>query len=161
MKERKKYSFLEAKQKIEAWCAYRDRCHSEVLQKLYDFGIDHEDTNALLAHLITTNFLNEQRFANSFVSGKFTIKKWGRNKIISHLKQKRVPDKCISDALLQIDEEIYIQEIKNLAEKKWKEKRGKDFEKKIKVQRFLTQKGYEFELIIEQLKELSTPSPDF
>src|SRR5690554_2995744 len=129
-----KYSFLEAKQKIEAWCAYRDRCHHEVYNKLRDYGLDDEDTNALLSHLIEFQFLNEQRFADSFVSGKHRIKKWGRNKIIAHLKQKRIPARCIQEALKEINHEEYLKVMYSLASQKWKEKKGTDFEIKVKVQ---------------------------
>ena len=155
-----KYSFLEAKQKIEAWCAYQDRCHSEVYKKLRDYGIDDEDTNALISHLISYQFLDEQRFADSFVSGKYRIKKWGRNKIISHLKQKHVSNRCIDDAIKTIDEEVYLEHLEKLAEKKWQEKKGTDFEIKVKVQRYLTSKGYEFELIYNVLEDIENQLED-
>ncbi|HLV40910.1 MAG TPA: regulatory protein RecX [Brumimicrobium sp.] len=149
-----KYSFLEAKQKIEAWCAYQDRCHSEVYKKLRDYGMDDEDTNALISHLISFQFLDEQRFAESFVSGKHRIKKWGKNKIIAHLKQKNIPKRCIDDAIKTIDEELYLEHLRNLAARKWKEKKGSTFEIKVKVQRFLVGKGYEFELIYNVLDDI-------
>src|SRR5690554_902366 len=149
-----KYSFLEAKHKIEAWCAYQDRCHSEVYQKLRNYGLDDKDTNALIAHLIEYDFLNEQRFANSFVSGKYRIKKWGRNKIIAHLKQKNIPERCIDHALKEIDPEEYLNHLETLAKKKWKEKKGTSFEIKVKVQHYLASKGYEFELIYTVLENL-------
>ena len=69
------YSFLEAKQKIEAWCAYQERAQSEVVKKLREYGLDTQDTYALISDLITNNFLNEQRFASAFTSGKVRIKK--------------------------------------------------------------------------------------
>lgn len=153
-KERKTYSFLEAKQKIEAWCAYQDRCHSETRKKLRDYGLDDEDTNALISDLISNNFLDEQRFADSFVSGRFRIKKWGRNKIKMHLRQRQVPDRCIADALSTIDEDEYIDTLNYLAERKWKEKKGAPFEIKVKVQRFLLGRGFEHDLIYEALKDL-------
>ena len=145
------YSFLEAKQKIEAWCAYQDRCHKEVYNKLRTYGLDDEDTNALISHLIEYQFLDEQRFAESFVSGKYRIKKWGRNKIKAHLKQKSIPQVCIDDALKTIDDDLYMKNLKGLAERKWKEKKGSSFEKKVKVQQFLSSRGYEFDLIHDVL----------
>lgn len=154
MDAQKKHSFLDAKNKIEAWCAYRERCHSEVFKKLLEYGLDEEDTNALISHLIEYNFLNEQRFADSFVSGKFNIKKWGRNKIKAHLKQKNIPDKCILEALKEIDETAYYQQLLELAKNKWNNKKGNPFEKKIKVQLYLSGKGYEFDLIYQVLSEI-------
>ncbi len=153
-KDVKKYSFLEAKQKIEAWCAYQDRCHSETYKKIRNYGINDEDTNALLSHLIEYNFLNEQRFADNFVSGKHRIKKWGRQKIKAHLKKKNVPDACINEALKTIDEDAYRQQINDLATKKWKEKKETSFEIKLKVQRYLVSKGYEYDLIYDILEDI-------
>lgn len=154
MKGDKKYSFLEAKHKIEAWCAYRDRCHSEVYKKLRDYGLDDEDTNALLAHLIEYRFLDEQRFANSFVSGKHRFKKWGKIKITAHLKQKQIPARCITEALEEINEEEYLEVLQELALQKWREKKGTSFEIKVKVQRYLAGKGYETELIYNVLDDI-------
>ena len=154
MDQKDKYSFLEAKHKIEAWCAYRDRCHHEVYNKLRDYGIDDEDTNALLSHLIEYKFLDEQRFADSFVSGKHRIKKWGRNKIIAHLKQKRITPRIIQEALKEIDQEEYLETLHSLTIAKWKSKKGSDFEIKIKVQRYLASKGYEFDLIYNVLDDI-------
>jgi regulatory protein len=150
-KDGKPYSFLEAKQKIEAWCTYQDRCHKEVYNKLRDYGLDDEDTNALISHLIEYQFLDEQRFAESFVSGKYRIKKWGRNKIKAHLIQKNVPKVCIVKALETIDDELYMDNLKGIADRKWREKKGSEFEKKVKVQRFLSSRGYEFDLIHDVL----------
>lgn len=149
-----KYSFLEVKQKIEAWCAYQDRCHSEVYKKTRNFDLDDEDTNALISHLIEYNFLNEQRFANSFVSGKSRIKKWGRQKIKAHLLQKNIPKACINEALQTIEEDSYTQQLQKLAIKKWNEKKGTPIEIKVKVQRYLVSKGYEYELIYNILEEI-------
>lgn len=149
--EGKIYSFLEAKQKIEAWCAYRDRCHSETYDKLRSYGLDEEDTHILIADLISNRFLDEQRFAESYVSGKFRIKKWGRVKIKMHLKALQIPDRCVVEAFKQIEEEEYNQTLSDLAQKKWLSLQGTSFEKKVKVRNFLLSKGYENDLIYNVL----------
>ena len=150
-----KYSFLEAKQKIEAWCAYRERCHFEVTTKLKEFSLDKEDVDNLLAHLIQERFVNEQRFADAFVSGKYRIKKWGRNKIIQQLKLKHVPESCILSALkTEIDFDEYKNNLFQLATRKWNEKSGDLIQKRLKVAQFLYNKGYEYELIQEVLDEI-------
>lgn len=143
MAESQRYSFLKAKEKIEAFCAYQDRCHFEVENKLRTMGVDTEDVYALLAYLVENSFLDEQRFADSFVSGKVNIKKWGRTKISYHLKQKRISPACIQSAFHKIDDEIYFNNLKSLAEIKFKEKKGNTYERKMKTMRFLYQRGYE------------------
>jgi regulatory protein len=143
-----KYSILEAKQKIEAYCAYQERCDQEVRKKLNGWNMHQEDVDILIADLITNNFMNEERFAEAFVSGKFRIKRWGRIKIRQHLKQKQISDYSINKAISQIDEDEYIQTIKNLIDGK-KVSGKNDWEKKAKLKRYLASKGFETNIIHE------------
>jgi regulatory protein len=147
-----KYSLIEAKPKIESWCVYRERAHSEVKGKLYDFGLSKEDVEALIAHLISEGYLNEQRFAEAFASGKHRIKKWGRSKITIHLKQKQVSDFCIKKGLLSIDNEEYLLNLKHLAEKRWAMLKGVGWQKKAKLTQYLITRGYEYDLINEVIE---------
>lgn len=151
-----KYSFLEAKMKLEALCAYQERCSSELDQKMISWGVDSEDRGRLLAHLIEQNFLNEERFAQAFVSGKINIKRWGRVKIRQQLKQKKISNYSIQKAFSEIDEEQYLANLHGLAEKKWQTfGNEKDvYVAKMKVARFLSSKGYESDLIWESLDNL-------
>jgi regulatory protein len=145
------YSFLEAKQKIEAWCAYQERAQAEVLDKLKSFGLDKEDAQALLADLIQHNFVNERRFCEAFVSGKTKIKRWGRRKIHMELLRKQIPKAMIQEVFAEMDEELYLGNLHHLAQRKYAEAKGNVFEKKAKTWRFLASKGYESELISEVL----------
>ena len=94
---------MEAKVKLEALCAYQERCSFELEKKMQLWGLDPENQRILLADLITNNFLNEERFAEAFVSGKINIKKWGRIKIKMELKRKFISDYSINKA----DEALY------------------------------------------------------
>ena len=76
MNSGRKYSLLEAKTKLEALCAYQERCSQELDRKMRTWGLDQEDRDALLADLISNNFLSEERFAEAYVSGKVNIKRW-------------------------------------------------------------------------------------
>lgn len=155
MPESPKYLLLEAKQKIESYCAYQERCDFEVRNKLYSWNMYSEDVNILISDLISNNFLNEQRFAEAFTSGKFRLKKWGKIKIKQHLKQKRISDYSIGKGLAQIDDDEYLETLTSLAERKFRETTGANqWEKAGKVKRFLYNKGYEADLIAEVLKEL-------
>jgi len=81
--------------KAKNYCAYQERCHSEVKDKLYGFGLNKNETEQIISTLIEENYLNEERFAISFAGGHFRIKNWGRIKIKIALKQKKVSDYCI------------------------------------------------------------------
>ena len=139
--------------KAESWCAYQERSQQETRNKLYEYGLHQREVEDLITELIVTNFLNEERFAMAYVSGKFNIKKWGRIKIKQGLKFKKVPDKLIQKALNSIDGDKYLANILATAEKKLKVINEKDaIKKKYKLITFLQSKGFENDLIFDVLK---------
>jgi len=144
------YKLLEAKQKIESYCAYQERCDQEVRMKLRSWDLYSEDVDILISDLITNNFLNEARFAEAYVSGKFRIKKWGRVKIKQHLKQKNISAYSIKKAIATIDEDDYLKTVKDLLESKSRLIKSKDkWDRMNKLKRYLASKGYETELVHE------------
>ncbi len=163
--ERKTYtpkipSFLEAKTKLEFWCAYQERCQLEVDQKMNKWNFNAEERDQLISHLISNNFINEERFAEAFVSGKFKIKHWGRNKIKQHLKQKRISDYSIKKGMKEIDGEEYWNTLLRLAERKLNEKKSNEdlWQIQARTQRYLSSKGYEFDLIVEAIQTIKATS---
>lgn len=156
MKSECNFSFLQAKTKIEAYCAYQDRCHYEVSNKLSQWGISGEQKDQLIADLITNRFLDEERFAESYASGKFRIKYWGKVKIKQQLKSKFVPEFCIRKALNQIDSDEYYSVLKHLTERKLNELKSErdSWKKKVKIMRYLVSKGYEQDLIYNVISEI-------
>lgn len=150
---KKTYSLLESKRRIEHFCAYQERCEQEVIKKLASFGIYGEQADVLVADLISNNFLNEERFAEAFASGKFRIKQWGKTKIKQGLKQKNISDYSTNRALKLIDEQEYRTTIDELIERKWNEYvTNNDYERQIKVSRFLISRGFEYALISEHIE---------
>ncbi len=145
----KYYSKDEALQKAKQYCAYQERSHSEVKEKLYSFGLHKNDVEELLSELISENYLNEERFAIQFAGGKFRIKQWGRIKIKYALKQKQVSEYCIKKALSVISETDYVKTLQKLFEQKLKTLRSEKniFIKKRKLQDHLIQKGFEPRLV--------------
>ncbi|GAB4093302.1 regulatory protein RecX [Flaviaesturariibacter terrae] len=138
----------EALQKLRQYCAYQERSHSEVQQKLWDLGVRRADHNEVLSTLIEEDYLNEERFAKAFAGGKFRMKDWGRKKILYELKQKRVSDYCIRQAMKEIPEDDYQNTLRKVAEKKWESLKGEQYlVRQKKTQDYLIQKGYEYELV--------------
>ncbi|MCF6168443.1 regulatory protein RecX [Lutibacter sp.] len=155
MKNQKSYTVNEATKILEHFCAYQERCHKEVEQKLYDLKMIPEAKEKIILHLIQHNFLNEERFAKAFVRGKFSIKKWGRIKIINELKFKNITEYNIKTALQEIDEDDYLETLGKIAKKKLNLlKEPNAFKKKNKLVTFLLSKGYESELVYKIVNTL-------
>jgi regulatory protein len=149
----KYYSKEEALQKAKQYCAYQERCHSEVKEKLYSFGMNKKEVDELLSELISENYLNEERFAIMYAGGKFRIKQWGRVKIKYALKQKQVSEYCIKKALAAIDVNDYERAATKLFEQKLKTLKTEKniFIKKRKLQDYLMQRGFETALISKMM----------
>lgn len=151
---------MEATLKImQQYCAYQERCHSEVRHKLLELKVRGMELEEIIAALVSEGFLNEERFARAYCSGKFRIKQWGRKKIIQGLKQKQVSDYCIQKGLTEIDEKEYKDTALSVARKKRKElvKEKSEWIRNQKVYRYLLQKGYEQDLaseIVESFRDI-------
>lgn len=157
MLQRKQLSKEQALQKAKHYCAYQERSHYEVKEKLYSFGLYKQQVEELLSQLIEEGYLNEERFAIQFAGGKFRMKQWGRVKIKYELKQKFVSDYCIKKALKQIDEAEYLDTLRKLASKKWliiKADSSNKFTRLAKTTDYLLQKGYEPDLVKKVVNEL-------
>ncbi len=143
------HSKEQALQKAKQYCAYQERCHSEVKEKLYSLGMHKNEVDELLSELISENYLNEERFALQFAGGKFRIKQWGRIKIKHALKYKQVSDYCIKKALASINETDYRNTLQKLFDQKLKTLKAEKniFIKKRKLQDHLIQKGFETALV--------------
>ena len=151
-----KYSFSEAIIKIESWCAYQDRCTFEVEQKLASWNISLEHQSEIIKHLLSNRFLDDKRFIESFISGKFKIKRWGKIKIKHHLIQKRIDKVSIQEGLKSIDLDAYLETMKHLAQKKFLEKKEKDdfWTIRRRLSTYLASKGYESDLIHDVVAEV-------
>lgn len=151
----KTYTVEEAKRKLEAFCAYQERCHKEVVEKLQKMRMIPLAIDEIVVHLIQNNFLNEERFAQSFARGKFRYKKWGRIRIKRELKLRGLSAFIIQSALNEIDEEEYTEVFDSLAQKKQSEIKEKNsWKAKRKLADYLLYRGWESDLVYDKVNEL-------
>lgn len=145
-----------ATQKIKYYCGYQERSHAETRDKLYSFGLNKQEVEALVSQMIEEDYLNEERFAIAFAGGKFRMKNWGRIKIKNELLLKRVSPYSLKKALNSIPEEDYEKTLRKLAAAKNLTLKSEKsiFIKKTKLRNYLMQKGYEPNLAIEITNEL-------
>ncbi len=145
----------QALEKIKHYCSYQERCHSEVKDKLYSYGLVKKEVEETIAEIIENNYLNEERFAIQFAGGKFRMKHWGRRKIQYELQQKGVNAFIIKVALKEIEEKKYLQILQKLTQIKWDIlSRENKLARRTKTTAYLLQKGYEQKLISQVIGEI-------
>jgi regulatory protein len=145
-------------QKIGRYCAYQERSHREVREKLFELGALRKEVDEIVVRLINEGYLNESRFARAFAGGKFRMKKWGRLKIRQELELHGLTERCIREGLGEIDPKDYLKVLRTILKRKLKEAPGENlYALRHKVSRYAISRGYEPDLVWEALKEL-TPS---
>ncbi|TCN49903.1 RecX family transcriptional regulator [Flavobacterium circumlabens] len=145
----------EALLKLEHFCAYQERCHAEVVTKLYSLKMTSDEIDFIVVQLIESNFLNETRFACSFARGKHRIKFWGRIRITNELKARQISSTTIAIALKEISPEEYETTFEQLSERSWNSISEKNtLKKRKKFCDYMLRRGYESNLVYDKVKEL-------
>lgn len=145
----------EALQKLEHFCAYQDRCHDEVVTKLYSLKMYPDEIDIIIVKLIEDNFLNETRFACSFARGKHRIKNWGKIRIVNELKTRHISSANINLALKEISAEEYAATFDQLSQRCWESLTERNaLKKRKKFCDYLLRRGYESNLVYDKVKEL-------
>jgi regulatory protein len=139
-------------QRAASFCAYQERCLSDVRAKLYDWEVESADIEPIIEKLIEEKYVNEERFAKVYAGSKFRTKKWGRLKIRYMLKQKKIPNILIIKGLQEINPDAYYETLQTLASQKREAMKNK-FDK-IKLYNYLISKGFENDLVREVVKEI-------
>jgi|TARA_B110000914_G_C15322488_1_gene380867 regulatory protein len=149
------FTLKEVETKLQYYCSYQDRCHKEVHEKLKTFNIIPEGVDQIISNLISENFLNETRFCESFVRGKFKIKNWGKIRIINELKRRNISTYNINQGLKEIDELEYLKKFEEIFNKKLSslEKLTPVLKKK-KILSYLLYRGWESSLIYQKIYEI-------
>ena len=151
----KSYTLAQAQKKLEYYCAYQERCHKEVIAKLKTLGMIPSVIYKIISELIKANYLNETRFTQSFVRGKFRIKKWGKNRILQELKVRDISSFNIKLGMKEISDDNYQKTFYDLFEKRRREvKQLTKTEQKKKIFSYMSYRGWENSKIYEALRDL-------
>lgn len=140
-----------ALKKVLHYCAYQDRCSQEVQTKLDSFDIPSSDKEKIMRVLLEEGYIDDERYASTFVRSKIHLKKWGVNKIRMSLKMKGISDEIIGNALSEIDPEIYREELVRVLKAK-KINETDPYKRKAKLAQYAIQKGYEPGLVWDVLR---------
>jgi len=154
-KKQKTYTVEQARQALENYCGYQDRCHEEVMSKLRSMSMIPEAVESIIEHLINSGFLNEERFARSFARGKHRVKSWGKVRITNELKARNISKRNIETALKEISSEEYYDTFYRISERLWETLPARKSQAtRKKFCDALLRKGFESNLVYDRLKEL-------
>jgi regulatory protein len=153
----KNMSYDRAREKAMRYCSFQERCQLDLTNRFRAWNVEEKNWDKILDYLIDENFLNETRYVEAFIRGKFKMKKWGVNKIKMGLIAKRAFNESQFDKVFkaEIEEEEYLKTISKLIEKKnYLINEPDDFIKRDKVYRYMISKGYESDLVVKELNKL-------
>ncbi len=151
----KNYTPAEALPKIAAYCAYQERTQKEVEEKLRGYGLDEDESGEIIIRLSREKLLDEERYAQAYARGKHRANGWGRRRIRLELKAKGLSEYCIKSGMKELENDEYYDKLKQLlGQRAAREKETHPLKRKMKLMAYLTQKGYESDLIQEALGEL-------
>jgi regulatory protein len=154
-KKKKQLTPTEALARIYRYCAYQERSHNEVKNRLFTYGLHTDEVDQILTKLITDGFVNEERFAKAFAGGKFRMKKWGRMKIENELNALGLSKNCIKRGMREIEDSDYESTLRQVLEKKEAALDESNlFVKRDKLAKYAIGRGYEPDLVWRHLKEL-------
>ena len=138
-------------------CSRREYCCNDIRKKLLLWGVPDDDVNRIISVLLNENFINELRYASAFVRDKFNYNKWGKVKITAHLKNNKITHEIINSALGSIDNETYIQCLKDLIKNHRRSVKAKNkYDLKAKLMRYAASKGYESSILYDLLNDMET-----
>ena len=133
----------------------KEYCTHDIYQKLYRLTLEEEAIERIIARLHENKFIDDRRFTRSYINDKLRFNKWGKVKIVHHLRHKRVPDQIIDEAFEEIAEEQLTEALEPIIIKKYKSVKGDtDYEKRNKVIRYALGRGFEMGDIIDILDRL-------
>ena len=133
-------------------CSKSEKCKSDIIKKLFDWKAKPDDHIKITEKLIKEKFIDEERFVRFYVNDKFNFNKWGKIKIRTMLRLKKVPNVLIDKELAKIGEEEYLEMLKNVINQKRKNLKETDpYKQKTRLLRFAAGRGFEPDIILDLL----------
>ena len=148
-------------ERARRWCAAEERCESGVREKLAAWGAGSGDADDIVASLTEEGYLDDGRYARAYCESKVLRQHWGRQKVCYQLRLKRLPREAIEAGMAAVDDERYMEMLREVAERKWHEESGKrggesdEWEVKRRVMSFLASRGFTMSEINETITNIT------
>jgi regulatory protein len=157
----KKENYTEALLYAAHLCSVSEQCKVDVEEKLRRFELEPEEAHRLIEQLEEDGYLDERRYTNAYVNDKFQLNKWGRVKIKSYLKQKKITNEIIDEVLSGLNEALYTKTLMDLFRRKDRSIHGSNsLERRAKLYRFALGRGFELSMVNSCLREYLNDSDE-
>lgn len=146
----------EALDRLMAQCAAAEHCSHEVLLKMHRWQLPSNEAAGVLARLKELRYIDDARFARAFVSDKVRFERRGKLYIRRALMAKRIDGSLIAEALSEVDETLYFENLRTTLRSKMRlsPDLATTFEGRTKLFRYAVGRGYESSLVSTVLREL-------
>ena len=137
-----------------SFCAESERNVAEVERKLRKWGVDDDDIDSIIDRLKSDDFLNEERYCRAYINDRFRLNHWGRVKIRYELGKRDVDRQYIDAALADIDDDEYIEVLKEVVEAKRRTLKDTDtYSASAKILRYALTRGFESDIVSKVIKD--------
>lgn len=150
----KKEEQSKIRNKVFKYLARREHSRYELYKKLNRKAYDRENINKVLDELEGKDYINDERFARSWIKSRLRLKPRGPRLIKKELAQKGIPA-VTQDRLIQelISDNKELEMAKDLS-KKWLNKKSNQENLDRKLYRYLSNKGFSNNISIRILDDL-------
>lgn len=145
-----KLSESQALTRIASYCSRTERSEYDVLKKLSAWELSDDGIKRILEKLRKDRYVDNGRFAKSFINDKLKFNKWGKAKIIYELKKKKIPASIYTPLFEELSENDFEEQLIHILSIKAKNVKGKNnYEKKTKLIRFAIGRGFPMDITIK------------
>lgn len=133
-----------------------ERSSGDAMRLMRTWNVPESERVGVLARLICDKFIDDRRFAGSFVRDKSRLAGWGTHKIMAGLRAKGIPKDIAAEALAaDYNGGDATQRLEEILKRKLKSVNGgTKYEVKGKLMRFGLSRGYEYDIVAEIVENI-------
>lgn len=150
-----KLSEPQALNRVAFYCSRAERSEFAVRKKLQAWELDNDAIKRIVDRLRKEKYLDDTRFARSFINDKLKFNKWGKTKITFELRRLQIAESVYNPILEDIAGDEFETQLMHILSVKVKSVKAKsEYDKKTKLIRFALGRGFTMELTIKCVNKL-------
>lgn len=154
-KQPKTISANQALEQMRRACSRKECCIFDIRRKLDRMCLSESEVNEIINNLIEERYIDEERYARSYINDKLRFNKWGKKKIEFALYQKQLPRSIVEKVFSEYTDADISGSLPEILERKWASTSGNSaYEKESKLIRYALGRGFIMDDILRILEEI-------